>query len=267
MHAEQGSAAAARGLHVIVEKPIDVTAEAADRLIDACARAGVRLCVLFQDRTRPSFRALRELIADGRLGRPLLASARVKWFRPESYYSGSRWRGTWALDGGGALMNQGIHTLDLLVWLLGPVRRVTAQTATLAHDIEVEDTALALLELESGARASLEATTIAKPGYPRRVELTTATGTIVIEGERVVAADLDTAHPELLEDDSPATSQGSASPVVANIEGHRALVEDFVRSMQSGSAPLCSGEDARVSVAVAQAIYESARTGCAVELR
>jgi predicted dehydrogenase len=203
LHAEQGSMAAARGLHVLVEKPIDVTTGAADRLIDACARAGVRLGVLFQDRTRPSFRALHALLTTERIGRPLLASARVMWYRPESYYSGSRWRGTWALDGGGALMNQGIHTLDLLIWLLGPVRRVMAQTATLAHRIEVEDTALALIEFESGARATYEATTVARPGYPRRVELTTTLGTVAIEGERVTAADLPSAHPELLADESP----------------------------------------------------------------
>jgi predicted dehydrogenase len=266
LHAEHGCAAAARGLHVLIEKPIDVTTEAADRLIAACAPAGVRLGVLFRRHPRPSFRALHDLLADGRIGRPLLASARVKWFRPETYYSGSSWRGTWALDGGGALMNQGIHTLDLLIWLLGPVRRVVAQAATLVHRIEVEDTALALLEFENGARASFEATTIAKPGYPRQVEVTTTSGTVRIEGERVVAADLDDAHPELLADESPSTSQGSASPVVANVEGHRALVEDFVRSIQAGEDPMCGGSEARVSIAVAQAIYESARSGCAVTL-
>jgi predicted dehydrogenase len=262
LHGDHGAAAAARGLHVLVEKPIEVTSEAADRLIAACARAGVRLGVLFQDRTRPSFNVLHDLLVAGGIGQPLLASARVKWFRPESYYSESSWRGTWALDGGGALMNQGIHTLDLLIWLFGPVRRVMAQAATLVHRIEVEDTALALLEFENGARASFEATTIAKPGYPRQVEVTTTTGTVRIEGERVVAADLETAHPELLADESPSTSQGSASPVVANVEGHRALVENFVRAIQSGRAPLCDGAAARVSVAVAQAIYASARTGC-----
>jgi predicted dehydrogenase len=264
LHADQGCAAAERGLHVLVEKPIDVTAEAADRLMAACARAAVRLGVLFQDRTRPSFKALHDLLLDGRIGQPRLASARVKWYRPATYYSGSSWRGTWALDGGGALMNQGIHTLDLLIWLLGSVRRVTAQTATLVHRIEVEDTALALLEFENGARASFEATTIAKPGYPRQVELTTTSGTIRIEGERVVAVDLEDTYPELLADESPSTSQGSSSPVVANVDGHRALVEDFVRSVQTGKDPLCGGADARVSVAVANAIYESARTGCSV---
>ncbi|HEX2309825.1 MAG TPA: Gfo/Idh/MocA family oxidoreductase, partial [Vicinamibacterales bacterium] len=119
VHAEQGVAAARAGLHVLVEKPIDVTLAAADRLITAARDNGVRLGVLFQDRTQPSFVRLHELLAGGVLGLPLLASARVKWYRPPEYYSGSRWRGTRALDGGGALINQGIHTIDLLIWLLG----------------------------------------------------------------------------------------------------------------------------------------------------
>ena len=194
VHADQGAAAAAAGLHVLVEKPIDVSVGAADRLIAAAADAGVRLGVLYQDRTQPSFVRLRALLVSGALGRPLLATARVKWYRAPEYYTGSRWRGTRALDGGGALINQGIHTIDLLVWLLGPVRRVLGGSATLLHEIEVEDTTLAILEFESGVRASFEATTAAYPGYPRRVELTTTEGTIVLEHDRVIAARRRTRH-------------------------------------------------------------------------
>ena len=161
VHAEQGSLAAARGLHLIVEKPIDVTPARADLLIDAAARADVRLGVFFQDRVQPDIVRLRDAIVSGRIGRPLVASARVKWYRPPEYYGQSHWRGTWALDGGGALMNQGIHTVDLMQWLLGPVRRLSATTRTALHKIEVEDTVIALLEFESGAVATLEATTAA----------------------------------------------------------------------------------------------------------
>ena len=120
----------------------------------------------------------------------LLASARVKWHRPPEYYSASRWRGTKAQDGGAALVNQGIHTVDLLLWLLGPVARVHALTATQLHSIEGEDVALALLRFASGAVATLEATTVAFPGYPRRVEISGTEGTLVVEGDHVVAADL-----------------------------------------------------------------------------
>jgi UDP-N-acetyl-2-amino-2-deoxyglucuronate dehydrogenase len=266
VHAEQGIAAARAGLHVLVEKPIDVTVAAADRLIAAARDNGVRLGVLLQDRSQPSFLRLHELLASGVLGRPLLASARVKWYRPPEYYSGSRWRGTRALDGGGALINQGIHTIDLLIWLLGPVRRVRADSATLLHRLEVEDTALAILEFESGARASFEATTAAYPGSPRRVELTTTEGTIVLEHDRVVAADLRTPVEGLLPEVDPDTNRSASSPVVSDVRGHRRLIEDFVAAIEQGRDPLCSGVDGRHSVAVVEAIYESARKSCAVEI-
>jgi UDP-N-acetyl-2-amino-2-deoxyglucuronate dehydrogenase len=263
LHAEQGIAAAARGLHVLTEKPIDVTVARADALIAAAAAADVRLGVLFQDRGQPSFGRLRSGLRAGELGRPLLASARVKWYRPPEYYSGSRWRGTWALDGGGALMNQGIHTLDLLIWLLGPVRRVLGRTATLRHAIEVEDTALAVLEFESGAMATYEATTAAYPGYQRRLELTTEAGTVTIEHDRVVAADLIRPAADLVPAGPGDTNPSAASPVVSDARGHERLLADFVAAVGEHREPLCSGREARQSLAVAEAIYESARTGCA----
>src|SRR5262249_12356193 len=126
LHAAQGIEAARRGLHVLVEKPIDISSERVDALIGECKRQRVKLGVIFQDRFQPDIRRLKRLVSDNLLGRPLLADARVKWFRPPEYYAGSRWRGTWALDGGGALMNQGIHTVDLLLWLLGDVLHVQA---------------------------------------------------------------------------------------------------------------------------------------------
>jgi UDP-N-acetyl-2-amino-2-deoxyglucuronate dehydrogenase len=267
VHAEQGVAAARAGLHVLVEKPIDVTAAAADRLITAARDNGVRLGVLFQDRTQPSFVRLHELLAAGVLGRPLLASARVKWYRPPEYYSGSRWRGTRALDGGGALINQGIHTIDLLIWLLGPVRRVLADSATLLHRIEVEDTMQAILEFESGARASFEATTAAYPGYPRRIELSTTEGTIALEHDRVVSADLRTPVEGLVPDVDPDTNRSASSPVVSDVRGHRRLIEDFVAAVRDAREPVCNGVEGRRSIAVVEAMYESARTGRAVDVR
>jgi predicted dehydrogenase len=260
LHAEQGIAAARRGLHVLTEKPIDVTLERADALIETARATRVALGVLFQDRAQPSLNRLRDALIAGRLGRPLLASARVKWYRPPSYYAGSSWRGTWALDGGGALMNQGIHTVDLLAWLLGPVRQVLAQTATLVHEIEVEDTALAILEFASGARATYEATTAAYPGFARRVEITTERGTITIEHGRVVAADLRDGGDDLVDPAADAPG-GASTPVVSDVSGHATLMADFVAAARDGRPPLCSGTEARRSMAIAAAIYESARTG------
>src|SRR5262249_39606901 len=180
LHAEHGIAAARRGVHVLVEKPIDVTVARADALIRAADDARVTLGVIFQDRLKPDVRAVKTFLDEGKLGAPILATASVKWYRTPEYYRASAWRGRRALDGGGALMNQGVHTVDLLLWLFGPVRRVFARTATRLHDIEVEDTAVAALEFASGALGTLEAATSAYPGYSRRIELTGSNGTVVL---------------------------------------------------------------------------------------
>ena len=194
-HAEQGIAAARKGLHVLVEKPIDVTTARVDAMLEEVDRAGVKLGVCFQDRLHPDINAAKAFVDAGRLGKPVLASGHVKWYRPPEYYSGSRWRGIAALDGGGAVMNQAIHTVDLLLWIFGPVARVYAQASTRLHSIEVEDTAVAVLEFASGAVGSIEATTSVYPGYPRRVELTGTEGTIVIEHDRIIQSDLRSGGP------------------------------------------------------------------------
>ena len=139
LHAEQGIGAAQHGLHVLTEKPIDISTDRADALISACKQAGVKLGVIFQDRFKPDIRRLKEFLAAGGLGKNLLVDARVKWYRPPEYYSDSKWRGTLALDGGGALMNQGIHTVDLLMWLFGDVVSLQARAGTILHKIESEE--------------------------------------------------------------------------------------------------------------------------------
>ena len=258
LHAEQGLEAVARGLHVLVEKPIDVTTERADALIDAAEKADLRLGVLFQDRLEPAFVRLKTAVDEGALGRPVLASARVKWHRPPEYYSDSRWRGTLALDGGAALINQGIHTVDLLLWLLGPVAEVRALTATAVHAIEGEDVALGLLEFESGAVATLEATTAAWPGYPRRVEITGTEGTVTVEGDAVVAADLRTPRPDLITTAEGPVS-GASSPTLATATPHRRVLEDFAHAIREHRSPACDGREGRRSLALVEALYSAAR--------
>jgi len=266
LHAEHARAAARRGLHVLVEKPLDITTERIDALIDECDRARVKLGVIFQDRTAPHLQWLKQLIAQGALGKPILASARVKWYRPPEYYAGSRWRGTWALDGGGALMNQGIHSVDLLLWLLGDVERVYATTRTALHAIETEDTAVACLEFAGGAVGTLDVTTAAFPGFPRHVELTGSEGTIVVERDHVVSVELRTPRAPPPPDEGEANASAT-SPVVSDARGHRRVLEDFVSAIRTGAAPLCDGRDGRRSVELAQAVYRSARTGAAVAVR
>jgi predicted dehydrogenase len=258
LHADEGIAAASRGVHVLVEKPIDVSTQRADALIAAAREAGVRLGVLFQSRLEPGLVRLKEALDGGAIGRPLLASARVKWHRPPEYYTGAPWRGTLALDGGAALVNQGIHTADLLLWLLGPVAHVRAVTRTAIHDIEGEDVALALLEFESGAVATLEATTCAWPGYPRRVEISGTEGTVTVEGDDVVAADLRSPRPGLVGSTEPTTG-GASSPRLASALPHRRMIEDFAEAIREGRAPACDGEEGRRSLALVEAIYAAAR--------
>src|SRR5260370_34710634 len=195
-HAEQGIAAAQRGLHVLTEKPIDIATKRADALIDATNRAGVKLAVIFQDRLKPNIRALKQWLDRGSLGKPLLIDALVKWYRPPDYFGTSKWRGTFALDGGGALINQAIHTVDLLLWLFSDVVRVQARTATLLHKIEAEDTAVAFLEFADGAVGTLLATTAAYPGYARPIESTGTEGTVILEHVLVIAADSRNALPK-----------------------------------------------------------------------
>jgi UDP-N-acetyl-2-amino-2-deoxyglucuronate dehydrogenase len=269
LHATHISAAARHRLHVLVEKPLDISVLRVDEAIGQARQAGVRLGVFFQDRLKPDLRRVDELIRDGRLGRLFLASARVKWYRPAEYYRDSRWRGTRALDGGGALMNQGIHSVDALLWLLGPIASVSARTITGLHDIEVEDTVVATLEFASGVVATFEATTAAYPGYPRRLEITGTEGTLIIEGDTLVAADLraeasrrDT-RGEALRVEASAATVSQASPVITDVSAHRRVFEDFLEAIRSGREPACGGEEGRRSVAVVEAIYQSARSGAA----
>ena len=179
-----------------------------------------------------------------------MAAARVKWHRTDAYYRQSRWRGTRALDGGGALINQAIHTIDLLLWCLGPVRRVFGRIATALHPIEAEDTAVAVVEFVNGALATVEATTAAYPGYARRLELTGSEGTVVLEGDRLVNVDLRGVEAAARMDDRSQESVSAASPVVADASAHQRVFEDFIRAVSTRTAPACDGAGGRVSVAV-----------------
>ena len=259
LHATQGIAAAQRGLHVLTEKPIDVTTKRADALIEAAKQSGVKLGVIFQDRMKPDIQKVKQWIDQGLLGKPLLADARVKWYRPPEYYADSKWRGNLALDGGGALMNQGVHTVDLLLWLLGDVVRIQARTATALHAIEAEDTSVAILEFAGGALCTLQATTAAYPGYPRRLEITGSRGTVILEHDRIIAADLRDAPAGLLAGSSGDENQSASSAVVSDISGHRAVLEDFLRAIEQNGTPACDGYEGRRSVAVIEEIYRVAR--------
>lgn len=262
LHAEQGIAAARRGLHLLVEKPLDITTARADRLIAECDRAGVTLGIFFQDRLRPAVVEIKRLIDSGELGRPVMIAGRVRWYRPPEYYSGSKWRGTWELDGGGAVMNQAIHTVDLVQWMFGPVARVSAATATRVHSIEVEDTAAAVIEFASGALGTIEAATSLFPGYPRRLEVTGSNGTVILEDDKLVSVELRGASSSAPAAAPPPAGrpENVASPVVSDASAHQRVIEDFVRAIQTNTVPACDGREGRRSVELVEAIYAAART-------
>ena len=259
LHSVHGIAAARRGLHVLTEKPIEISTERADELIGAARESGVKLGVMFQDRFKPDIRRLKQWIDDGAIGKPLLIDARVKWYRSPGYYSESKWRGTLALDGGGALINQAVHTLDLLLWLFGDVVRVQARTATMMHAIQGEDTAIALLEFASGAFGTVLATTAAFPGYPRRVEATGTQGTLILEHDRIVAADLRDVSGRVNVSLPSGDNENVASPVVSDFSGHQAIFEDFVGAIRDNGTPACDGLEGRRSIALVEEIYSVAQ--------
>ena len=265
LHAEQGIAAAHRGLHVLTEKPIEITTARADTLIAAAKQSGVQLGVIFQDRTKPHIRQLKSWLEQGVLGKPLFVDARVKWYRPPEYYASSRWRGTLALDGGGALINQGVHTMDLLLWLLGDVVRVQARTAALLHKIEAEDTAIANLEFANGTLGIFHATTAAYPGYPRRVEISGTEGTVILEHDRILAANLrntssgaESALARLTES-AKDENQSASSANVSDFRGHQAVLEDFLSAIREKRALACDGNEGRRSLALIECIYRAAK--------
>ena len=265
LHAEQGIAAARAGLHVLTEKPLDITTARADALIAAGRDAGVKLGVFFQDRFKTDLIQVKQWVHSGALGKLILADARVKWFRPDNYYAESRWRGTLLLDGGGALINQAIHTVDLLLWMYGDVAAVGAIRRTALHKIEAEDTLVAILEFHNGAIGTLQATTSVYPGYPRRLELTGSEGTLIIEHDRLVAADL--RHtPKDFRSTGNDQNASASSAKVSDVRGHRAVLEDFMHAIETNEEPRCSGADARRSVELVEAIYRACSTNERVKL-
>ena len=264
--------AAQAGKHVLIEKPLEITTERCDAIIDACEKAGVKLGVTFQSRFHESSQLMKKAIDSGRFGTVTMGDAYVKWYRSQEYYDSGAWRGTWNLDGGGALMNQAIHSVDLLVWLMGDVAEISAMTATLTHErIEVEDVAVANLKFKSGALGVIEATTTAFPGSLKRIEISGSHGTAILEEEDIKMWQF---AEQTAEDDEirkrmegrTDSGGGAADPSAINHHGHTMVFEEVIASINENRTPLVSGQEGRRSVEVIRAIYESAKTGKVVKL-
>ena len=277
LHAEIAIQAAKAGKHLVVEKPIDVSLEAADRLIDAARGAGVALTVISQHRFDPGLIELKRLIDDGSLGRLVLGEATTKWYRTQDYYDSAAWRGTWAMDGG-SLANQGVHYVDLLRWCMGPAAEVTAVYSTQAHQIEVEDTALAIVRFASGAVGTILSSTAAFPGFPQRLEITGTLGTVTVEDGQIVRRALITdpgppaPGPAAPGPAAPGASQPAAEPATGSdpaalgVTSHAAQLADLLAAVEEGREPAVGGQAGRDALEIVCAVYESSRTGRPVKL-
>lgn len=266
-HLEPCLAAAAAGKHVVCEKPLEVTVERVDRMIAACEDAGVMLAGIFPRRFNPSTALLKQAVEAGRFGRIASADAYVKWWRTQAYYDSGAWRGTWELDGGGALMNQSIHTIDLLLHVMGDVSAVRAQTRLVAHSgIEVEDSAVAMLEFESGALGVIQGSTAcwSRGGHPAEVQIAGEGGSAFMADDRFrvwefadAGADDDRIRREF-GIAADAAGAGAANPAAIDHRWHQRNLEDAVAALRDGRTPGIDGREARRSVALIRAIYDSA---------
>ncbi|MBD3335407.1 MAG: gfo/Idh/MocA family oxidoreductase [Candidatus Eisenbacteria bacterium] len=266
LHAPMAIAAARAGKHVIVEKPMALRLDEADRMMEACDANGVRLFVVKQNRCNRPIVKLKEAIVSGRLGRPFLGGVRVLWQRDQEYYDSEPWRGTWRMDGG-VIMNQASHHVDLLIWLMGDVTSVLASGRTVAHEIETEDTAVAILKFRGGGMATIQATTCVQP---RDLE-----GSLSVFGERGMAEVGGFAADrlrvwEFREDDewhADVRANWSANPKDVFAYNHKEFYKNVVESLRGGGRALIDGIEGRKTLEVIHAIYESFETGREVALR
>jgi len=269
-HLEPTLAAARAGKHIVIEKPIEITLARMDELLAGVAATGVKLMPIFQARFGEGARTVKAAVNAGRLGRLSLASAYVKWQRTPAYYADS-WHGTFALDGGGALINQAIHAIDLLQWFAGlPTEIFSWNTRRVHTGIEVEDTAVATLRYADGALGTIEATTAAFPGWARRIELCGENGSIVLEDDRIIRWDFripqlgDEAILSAKADDS--MRSGAGSPGAMSHQGHLRQIENLVAAIREGASLAVDGPEARKAVALILALYRSAQSGQSVHL-
>ena len=268
-HGELACQAMRSGKHVIVEKPMEITREAIDEMLRVQQATGVKLAVVSQHRFDPASRQIHDLVEEMAFGRLVLGNAIVPWWRSQEYYDSGDWRGTWKLDGGGVLMNQAIHSIDLLQWLMGPVKSVFGYTDTLVHRMETEDVAVAVLRFANGALGIIDATTGAYPGVTTRIEIFGDKGSAVIENDSL-------SYIHLARDDKKSisaygvtpqerkkreeTGPTSRNPATLSANSHALQIADMIRAIREDGTPLVDGYAGRIPVEIILSIYESART-------
>ena len=257
LHPEMAIEAMKRGKNVITEKPMAITLEQADAMIESSKKYNRKLACIFQRRTQDVFKRIKEVVSKGAIGKLVLGDVYMKYFRSQDYYDSGDWRGTWALDGGGALMNQSIHCIDLMQWIMGDVGTVFAYTRTLARKIEVEDTAVAVLEYKNGVVGVIEGTTSVIPGFDHRLEFHGVDGSILVEGERIARWEV----PGILLETESSVNVGSAAsnPQAIGFIGHQVLIQDMIEAGINDRDPLIPGEEGKKALKIILAIYRSSK--------
>ncbi|MEO5997788.1 MAG: Gfo/Idh/MocA family oxidoreductase [Chitinophagaceae bacterium] len=272
VHLEPAISCIEAGKHCLIEKPLEVTLERCDQIIEAAKKKGLKLGVIFPTRFYEASKQLKRSVEEKRFGDLVLGDAYIKWSRSAEYYQSGKWRGTWRYDGGGALMNQGIHAVDLLQWYMGPVESVQSVAGNIRHkDIEVEDTIVSTLKFANGALGSIECSTAVFPGALKRIEIMGTEGTAILEESNLIKWEFAKAKSEdkivMKTLAAGNTSRGGVSdPADISFVGHQKQIEDMIHSIQTGDNPLIDGLEGRKSVEIILAIYASARTGRQVNL-
>ncbi len=271
-HMEPAVAAANAGKHVVVEKPLEITLKRCDKIINACKKNKVKLTTIMPSRFSDVNVALKKAIDDKRFGKLTLGDTYVKWWRTQEYYDSGGWRGTFALDGGGAYMNQAIHNVDLIYWLMGDVAEVSAVTGLLAHKrIEVEDAGVAAIRFKNGALGTIAATTAAWPGLLKKTEIHGSSGSVIVEQDDLLMWEFekkdrkDAAIRKKFAKKKGGTG-GASDPSAISFAGHAAQLKDFIKAIQTKKKPFVDGHEGRKSVEIILSIYKSSWTGKAVQL-
>lgn len=258
LHGEITMAAAKAGKHIVCEKPMEITEEKMSKVIEVVRESKVKMQCVFQRRTMPEAMAVRNLISEGKLGKIVMASAYLKYYRDQAYYNSAGWRGTWELDGGGALMNQGVHGVDLLIWMVGEkVEKVFSRAGTLARNIAVEDTAVALLEFENGGYGVIEGATTVYPGLETRFEIHGEKGTVIFSDSGIERWDF-------IDENVPKPERGvklggSSDPADISSYGHLVQIKDLIEAIKQDKEPIVPPEEGRKAVDLIRAIYKSAK--------
>ena len=265
LHGEITIAASNAGKAIVCEKPMEITPAKIAQVIETVEKNNTKMQCIFQRRLMPVAIALRQLVKDGSLGKICMAEARLNYYRDQAYYNSAGWRGTWELDGGGALMNQGVHGIDLILWMLGDeIASLYGKAATMARDIPVEDTAAALIQMKSGAICIIEGATTAYPGFSSTFTIYGEKGTVSFDDQHIIAWDFIDSENAPQRPDLGEAVGGAKNPIDIGIYGHICLLRDIAEAVREDRAPMLPPQEAALAVKVICGIYESSRLGKSV---